>query len=99
MTSRIILKLSVESDLTEAALYEAQGLIREHNIENKKFESFKYQVLRIASQNMGVAPFLGQHINAMLELSPTYKPDEWSLTEVSYRDREQHKIVVHSEGV
>ena len=98
MKTRTLLKLPIDSDLTETALYRAQELIIEYNLEHKRFESFKYQILRVASQNMGIAPFLGPHVGATFELSPTYTPDEWSLSEISYDKGNQHTVTVHSKG-
>jgi hypothetical protein len=98
MKSRTILTLPVASDLTETTLYRAQEMIIEYNIANSSYGSAKWQVLRVASQNMGVAPFLGAHIGASFEISPTYTSDEWSLSEISYDKGERHIVTVHSEG-
>ena len=98
MKDIIVLELPVSSDLTETALHRAVEMIIDYNIKNGHLGVYKHYILRVASQNMGIAPFMGSYIGAGFKISPTYEPDEWSLSEICYDKNDTYTITVHSEG-
>jgi len=100
VVNRVKLELEPSADISEASLQHAMDKLIEYNLSQKKSANFSYRVLLCASQDMGVAVILARWVGAGIEISPTYKEDEWSLEEHQYFDdsREQRTVAVHSRG-
>jgi hypothetical protein len=75
--------LTIDADLTAASMASAFDQIHEI-VRGNSFEYPCYYLLKIASQNIGEAIALKVAYDFVLDISPVYEPDEWSLTGIKY---------------
>jgi len=100
-------KVKVTCDLSEASIEDARSMICEEKAGRGHFEDgstheffSSYQVLRIASQNMGVALVLRVSSSFSIDPSFTYTADEWSLHDRTFnkKTKEYDEIIIWSPG-
>ena len=97
---RVYLELTTASDLSEAALHAAVDKLIEYKLPLKEHPDFSYKMLRVASQNLGLAIVLSKFFNAAIDISWDYSQYEWSLVEYYYGHNKElpEYVMVHSSG-
>lgn len=100
-------EVKIASDLSEASIEDARSMICEQKADKGHFKNdsnheffSSYQVLRIASQNMGTALILRVSCSFSIEPSFTYSADEWSLHDRTFnkKTKEYDEIIIWSPG-
>lgn len=93
-------RLKISMDLSESALEEALKQCG-YGAENYCLKSERpnaWGVLKIASQQMGLAPFIKDRVFTKLQaitldIDSSYLPDEWSITVIDYSGEPKQSCV------
>ncbi len=93
---RTLIKMTVDSDLSEYALDAAYQDIKKWKKDNNIRGG--YRILRVPSQSIGNGIILSKYIHARIEVSTSYALDEWSLEYHLLKAGEEIICMVHTNG-
>lgn len=98
---REAIELPVMADLTEASFEDALDIIIKQICDDKKLlmtSHYHHDVLRIPSQQLGMAIALRIHGAFTFDIDPFYNPDEWSLHRYMWGGKQEKELCVWSKG-